>query len=101
MTAASRKHQSLRLFHEYHLPSQWTISIMRKPDGRSARRCHLCQLREETHNHRYRYTVLFTTGRAPLFLGSTHEQRQFLKVEGRMEWHLPRMARYIVTGTSA
>ena len=30
------------------------------------------------------YTALFTTGRAPLFLGSTHEQRQFLKVVGRI-----------------
>ena len=52
-------------------------------------------------NSHYRFTVLFTTGRAPLFLCSTHEQRQFLKVVGRMEWHLPRLARHSDTGTSA
>ena len=35
MTAASRKHQSLRLLREYHLLSQRSISSMRKPNGRS------------------------------------------------------------------
>ena len=35
MTAASRKHQSLRLLREYHLLSQRPISSMRKPNGKS------------------------------------------------------------------
>ena len=37
-TAASRKHQSLRLLREYHQLSQWTISIRRKADGRNTPR---------------------------------------------------------------
>ena len=35
MTAAPRKHQSLRLLCEYHLLSQRPISSMRNPNGRS------------------------------------------------------------------
>ena len=38
MTAASRNHRSLRLLREYHLLTLWTISIMRKSDGRSTPR---------------------------------------------------------------
>ena len=38
LTAASRKHQSLRLLREHHLLFQRTISIMRKSDGRSTPR---------------------------------------------------------------
>ena len=38
MTAASRKHQSLRLLREYHLLFIRTISIMRKSDGWSTPR---------------------------------------------------------------
>ena len=34
-TATSRKHQSLRWLREYHLISQWTVSIMSKSDARS------------------------------------------------------------------
>ena len=34
MTATSRKHQCLRLLREYHLLSQWSVSVMRKSDGR-------------------------------------------------------------------
>ena len=42
--------------------------------------------------------LFLSTGRIPLFPDRTHERRQFFQLVGRMEWHLPRLARLIVTG---
>ena len=42
--------------------------------------------------------LFLSTGCIPLFPDRTHERRQFFQLVGRMEWHLPRLARLIVTG---
>ena len=66
----------------------------------ATRRSHLRQLRDEL-TPALHSTLFFGTVRAPLFLGGTHEERQFLQLVGRMEWHLPRLGRYFATRTSA
>ena len=45
--------------------------------------------------------LFLSTGRIPLFPDRTHERRQFFQLVRRMEWHLPRLARLIVTGSHA
>ena len=42
--------------------------------------------------------LFLSTGRILLFPDCTHERRQFFQLVGRMERHLPRLARFIVTG---
>ena len=63
-----------------------------------ARRFHLCRLRDELTPAVH--SLFLTTDRAPLFLGSTHERRQFFRLVGRLGVE-GRMGGLIVTGSHA